>query len=377
MSASEPKHTAFHGVQEELGATWTEWEGWSWADHFGDPVAEHQATRQALNLWDESPLRKWVLRGPDALTLCDVLFANDMSTLADGQVRYGAVCDERGKMLADGTVFKYSEDHCLSVTSYDADLEHFRRVAADRGLEVEVEDETPAMPHLQVQGPLARDVLAPLVQGTDLAALRYFRFVGDGVTVAGVPCMISRTGYSGELGYEIYCAPDGAADLWRAVHEAGKPHGMLPIGLAAIETIRVECGLLFPDVDYFVGQTDPFEVSLDFVTKPDKPADFVGKEALQRIAREGSARKLTTLRIQGDTVPEYGAAVTLDGSDVGIVRSPAQSPTFDMEVLGMAAIDRDLVREGQELEVALGDGTVPATVGSFPLYDPEKKRPRV
>jgi aminomethyltransferase len=376
VSATDLHHTAFHEVQEELGVTWTDWEGWSWADHFGDPVAEHHATRQALNIWDESPLRKWELRGPDAMKLADAVYANDMSTLQDGQVRYGAICDDQGKMLMDGTVFRYSDHRAVTITSYDSDLEHLRAVASDRGLDVELRDVTDEMPHLQVQGPRSRDVLASLVQGVDLAGLRYFRFVPEGATVAGVPCMISRTGYSGELGYELYCSPDRAADLWRAVHDAGRPAGMRPIGLSAIETIRIECGLLFPDVDYLPGQTDPYEVRLDFVTKPDKPGDFVGKEALQRIAREGTSRRLATLQIEGETVPEYGAAVTLDGREVGIVRSPCQSPTFDMRVIGMAAIDRELDREGQELEVALGDATVKATVGSFPLYDPQKTRPR-
>jgi aminomethyltransferase len=376
MSTTDLHKTAFHGVQEELGAAWTDWEGWSWADHFGDARAEHMATREASNLWDESPLRKWVLRGPDAVGLADALFTNDMSTLEVGQVRYGAICDEQGKMIMDGTVFKYADDHCLSITSYDSDLDHFRQVASDRGLDVQVEDATAAMPHLQVQGPRSRDILAPLVEGTDLHDLRYFRFIPEGVTVGGVPVMLSRTGYSGELGYELYCEPDRAADLWNAVLEAGKPEGMRPIGLSAIETIRIESGLLFPDVDYFPHQTDPFEVRLGFVVKVDKPGDFVGKDALRRIAQEGPARSLTTLRMEGDTVPEYGAAVSLEGREVGVVRSPCQSPSFDMQVIGMAAIDRELDREGQELEVAVGDGTVSATVATFPLYDPEKRRPR-
>jgi aminomethyltransferase len=160
------------------------------------------------------------------------------------------------------------------------------------------------------------------------------------------------------------------------VLEAGRPHGMRPIGLSAIETLRIESGLLFPDIDYFPGKTDPFEVRLDNVVKVDKPGDFIGKEALRRIAAEGTARLLTTLRIEGDQVPEYGAAVTLDGRDVGIVRSPCQSPTFDMQVIAMASLDRELDTEGQELDVALGDGTVKATVGPFPLYDTAKTRPR-
>jgi aminomethyltransferase len=186
---------------------------------------------------------------------------------------------------------------------------------------------------------------------------------------------LSRTGYSGELGFELYCSVDDAPQLWSAVLRAGQPHGIRPIGLSAIETLRIESGLLFPDVDYFPHHTDPFEVRLDNVIKLDK-GDFVGRDALRQIAEQGTPRLLTTLRIDGDEVPEYGAAVTQDGREVGILRSPCQSPTFDMQVIGMAAIDRDLVNEGQQLQVALGEGKVGATVAPFPLYDTEKRRPR-
>jgi aminomethyltransferase len=376
VSAENLKRTAFDPALREAGATWTDWEGWAWAADFGDPVAEHQATRTACNLWDESPLRKWDLRGPDALALADALFTNDMSALEIGQVRYGAICDEQGKMIMDGTVFRLADDHCLSITSYDSDLEWFRKVASDRGLDVTVEDRTAEMPHLQLQGPTARDVLRPITEGVDVDSLRYFRFVNDGVRIGGVSCWLSRTGYSGELGFELYCAPDDAATLWAAVIEAGRPHGLKPIGLSAIETLRIESGLLFPDIDYFPHQTDPYEVRLDNVIKLDKPADFVGREALRAIAAEGTSRLLVTLRIEGDAVPEYGAAVTVDGNDVGIVRSPCQSPTFDMAVIAMASVDRAVAEPGKRVDVALEDGTVSATVDVLPLYDPEKRRPR-
>jgi len=376
MSTGDLNRTAFDTAQRELGATWTDWEGWAWAAEFGDPVAEHQATRTACSLWDESPLRKWDLRGPDAVALADVLFTNDMAALEVGQVRYGALCDEQGKMVMDGTVFRLAGDHCLSITSYDSDLAWFKQVASDRGLQVQIEDRTAQMPHLQVQGPKAREVLAPITEGADIGTLRYFRFLHEGVRVGGVPCWLSRTGYSGELGFEVYCAVDDAQELWDAIVRAGQPQGLRPIGLSAIEILRIESGLLFPDIDYFPHQTDPFEVRLDNVIKLETAGDFVGRDALRTIAAQGTPRLLTTLRIDSDQLPEYGAAVTLDGREVGILRSPCQSPTFDMQVIGMAAIERDLVQEGQQVEVAVGDGLVGATVAPFPLYDTDKRRPR-
>lgn len=376
MSTGDLHRTAFDAAQRAAGATWTDWEGWAWAADFGDAVAEHQATRTTTSLWDESPLRKWDLHGPDAVALADALFTNDMAALEIGQVRYGAICDEQGKMVMDGTVFRLADDHCLSVTSYDSDLAWFQQVASDRGLDVQVEDRTAQMPHLQIQGPNARDVLGPITEGADVSTLRYFRFLHEGVRVGGVPCWLSRTGYSGELGFEVYCAPDDAQQLWDAVVAAGEPHGLKPIGLSAIELLRIESGLLFPDIDYFPHQTDPFEVRLDNVVKVDKAGDFVGRDALRTIAAQGTARLLTTLRIEGDELPEYGAAVTVDGRDVGIVRSPCQSPSFDMQVIAMAAIDRELATDGQQVQVALGDGVVGAGVAPFPLYDTAKRRPR-
>jgi aminomethyltransferase len=376
MSTGDLHRTAFDSLQREAGATWTDWEGWAWVADFGDPVAEHQATRTTCSLWDESPLRKWDLRGPDAVALTDALFTNDMAALEIGQVRYGALCDEQGKMVMDGTVFRLADDHCLSITSYDSDLEWFKQVASDRGLDVQIEDRTAQLPHLQVQGPAAREVLGPITEGADVSTLRYFRFVHEGVRVGGVPCWLSRTGYSGELGFEVYCSPDDAAELWNAVLRAGEPHCLRTIGLSAIELLRIESGLLFPDIDYFPHDTDPYEVRLDNVVKPDKPGDFVGRDAIRTIAAQGTPRLLTTLRIDGDEVPEYGAAVTQDGRDVGILRSPCQSPSFDMQVIGMAAIERHLVNDGQRVEVALGDGVVGAEVAPFPIYDTEKRRPR-
>jgi aminomethyltransferase len=373
---TELHRTAFDAVQRELAANWTDWEGWAWAADFGDPIAEHQATRTACSLWDESPLRKWDMRGRDALALADALFTNHMASLEIGQIRYGAICDEQGAMIMDGTVFHVAEGHCFSITSYDSDLDWFRRVATDRGLEVDLRDVTAATPHLQVQGPLCREVLRPITEGADVDALRYFRFVSEGVTVGGVPVWLSRTGYSGELGFELYCKPDDASELWHAVLRAGEPHGIRPIGLSAIETIRIESGLLFPDIDYFQRQTDPFEVRLDKLVRFDNVSDFVGRDALERIAAEGTPRLLTTLRVEGDQVPEHGAAVTVDGAEVGIVRSPCRSPTFDA-VIAMAAIDRQLAeRGGSRVDVAVANGTAAATVAPFPLYDTAKSRPR-
>lgn len=372
---TELHKTAFYSVQREVTCSWTEFDRWAWASDFGDPVAEHLAARNGCIMWDEAALPKWYLLGRDAMALADAVFSNHMAALEVGQARYGALCDEHGKMINDGIVFKLAEDHCFSITNNHSDLSQFQKVAADRGFEVGIEERNTAMPHFQVQGPMSREVLGPITEGADVARLGYFRFVPEGATVGGVPVILSRTGFTGELGFELYCRPEDAEALWRTVLKAGEPYGIRPIGLKAIESLRIESGLLFPNVEYFPHETDPFEVRLDKVVKLDKPGDFVGRDALRRIARGGTARLLATLRIEGQEVPKRGAGVTADGRAMGIVRSAAWSPTFG-EVIALAAINREFDQVGREVAVELGGEMARAQVARFPLYDPERKRPR-
>jgi aminomethyltransferase len=247
---TEIVRTAFDRVQRELGCEFMDWEGWYWPNHFGDPIADHRAVREDAGVWDESPLRKWELRGKDALRAADRVFTNDMLGLEIGQVRYGPFCDENGKMVGDGTVFKFADDHAWAITALDSDLDHIHEVV--KGIDVAVEPITEQLPHVQLQGPRSRELLAGLTDA-DVQGLRYFRFWPDPVEVGGVPCWVSRTGYSGELGYEIFCAPEHAEDLWAAVTGAGAR----PYGLAAVETLRIESGLIFIGYDYFQHETDP------------------------------------------------------------------------------------------------------------------------
>jgi aminomethyltransferase len=184
-----------------------------------------------------------------------------------------------------------------------------------------------------------------------------------------VPAWVSRTGYSGELGYEIFCAPEDAVGLWGALTGAGA----VPYGLAAVETLRIESGLIFIGYDYFQHETNPFDVSLDKVIRLDS-RDFSGRNALLETA-QSPPRRMVTLALDGDAVPEYGAAVTKDREPAGTLTSPCKSPTLG-KVIGLAVLETRFATTGERVEVALGDGTTAATVESFPIYDPEKRRPR-
>lgn len=364
--STETVNTAFGGVQRELGVEFMDWEGWQWPNHFGDPVGEHRAVREHAGVWDESPLRKWDFRGNDALRAADRIFTNDMVGLEVGQVRYAPFCDGNGKMVGDGTVFKFADDHAWVITALDSDLDHFRQVAGD--LEVEIEAITAELPHVQLQGPESRALLAGLCD-RDVHGLGYFRFWPERATVGGVPAWVSRTGYSGELGYELFCGPDDAQGLWRALTDAGAK----PYGLAAVETLRIESGLIFIGYDYFPHETNPFDMSLDKVIRLDG-GDFSGREALIATAA-GPPRRLVTLAVEGSEAPEYGAQVTRDGQPVGTLTSPCESPMLG-SVIGLAVLESSVAKKGERLAVALGDGTAGAVVESLPIYDPEKRKPR-
>lgn len=362
---TETIRTAFDASQRALGGDLVEWEGWFWPNHFGDPVAEHEAVRTDVGVWDASPLRKWVFSGPDALRAADYVFTNDMASLEAGQVRYAPFCDENGKMVGDGTVFRLGDDRCIVVTALDSDLDHFRSVLD--GMDLEIEPATPEYPQLGLNGPRSRELLQSLTSA-DVSSLRYFRFWPERVDVGGVPCLVSRTGYSGELGYELFCPPDGAEQLWEAVVRAGAR----PYGLAAVETIRIESGLIFIGYDYFQRETSPYDMGLDAMIRLDK-RDFCGKAALEG---EGASppNRFVTL-VVGGPVPEYGAAVTKDGEAAGTLTSPCESPTLG-NVIGLTVLRADLAREGERVEVAVEGGTAPATVAPLPIYDPGKTRPR-
>ncbi|HSI97570.1 MAG TPA: aminomethyltransferase family protein, partial [Gaiellaceae bacterium] len=312
---TETVRTAFDAPQRALGGDLVEWEGWFWPNHFGDPVAEHHAVRTDVGVWDASPLRKWLFRGPDALRAADYVFTNDMAGLEIGQVRYAPFCDESGKMVGDGTVFRLSDDRCIVITALDSDLDHFTAVLD--GLDLEIEPATLDNPQLGINGPRSRELLQSLTSA-DVSSLRYFRFWPERVEVGGVPCLVSRTGYSGELGYELFCAPEGAEQLWEVVVGAGAR----PYGLAAVETIRIESGLIFIGYDYFQHETSPYDMGLDAVIRLDR-ATFCGKTALEPEGASPSNR-FVTLVVDGP-VPEYGAAVTRDGEPVGTLTSPCES----------------------------------------------------
>ena len=368
MNENEAIRTAFHEVIAAQGGTHVEDGGWMWLEGFGDVAMEYAAIRDDVAVWDVSPLNKWEFCGPDALRGAQRAFSNDALGLEVGQVRYGAFLDADGLMVDDGTVFNTGrEDHCWVMTNGRDHDERFSEAVAE--LDAEFEWITPSMPHLGVIGPRSREVVQALTD-EDLGSLRYFRFVPRPVRVGGVDVHLSRTGYGGELGYELFLVdPADAETLWNAVVGAG----VTPIGTDAIEVARVEAGLIVTDYDYAPHERTPYDFNLDGLVRLDRGLGFVGEDALRAVAADPPHR-FVTLRLETDELPEYGAAVTKDGAEVGVLTSPADSPRFG--TIGLAVIASEQARVGNVLGVAVAGGTVSATVDVLPVYDTEKQRPR-
>jgi aminomethyltransferase len=368
MSEEEALETAFHEVTSAMGATHVADGGWMWVERFGDPSKEYAAVRDDVAVWDVSPLNKWDFRGPDALRAAQHVFSNDALALEVGQARYGAFLDPEGLMVDDGTVFNTGRpNHCWVMTNGKDHQGYFGEMLA--GFDVETEWIAPRMPHVGVIGPRSREVVQKLTDA-DVGVLRYFRFHPDPVTVGGVEVVLSRTGFGGEMGFELFLTdPGDAPALWGALMDAG----ITPFGVEAIEVLRIEAGLIVTDYDYEAHQRTPFDFGLDRLVALGSDVEFVGKERLREIAADPPNR-FVTLKVEGDTLPDYGAAVTKDGEEIGVLTSPTDSPRFGK--IGIAVITSGHATPGNQVDVAVGDGTAAATVDVLPIYDTNTQRPR-
>jgi len=368
MNGEEAIRTAFHDVTQARGGGHVADGGWMWLEGFGDLQKEYSAVRDDAAVWDVSPLNKWDFRGPQALQAAQHVFSNDALGLEVGQARYGAFLDEDGLMVDDGTVFNTGRpDHCWVMTNGKDHQDYFGQMLG--GFDVAFEWIAPRMPHLGLVGPRSREVLRSLTDA-DVDALRYFRFFPDPVEVGGVEVVLSRTGFGGELGFELFLTdPANAEALWDAVVGAG----VAPFGVEAIEVLRIEAGLIVTDYDYEAHQRTPYDFGLDRLVALDSGVDFVGRERLRQIAQDPPNR-FVTLKVQGDTLPDYGAAVTRDGEEIGVLTSPTDSPRFGR--IGIAVLRSEHAAPGTRVDVVIEQGTAGAIVDVLPIYDTDKRRPR-
>ncbi len=378
------KETGFHSRTSELTRNFTEYNGFWLANSFNNlgPTKEYWRCREDVIMTDLSPLRKYEVFGPDAELLMQTCVTRDVRKLAVGQVVYTAMCYESGGMIDDGTVFRLGKDLFRWIGGCDSSGLWLRQQAQERGLKAWVKDATSDINNLQVQGPKSREAIKDVFwtrpDQSTVEELGWFRFsiarLGD---EHGIPVMVSRTGYTGELGYEIFCHPDNAEEVWDAVWEAGQAHNIAPLGLEALDMLRVEAGLIFAGYE-FCDQTDPFEAGISFtVPLKSKEEDFIGREALVRRS-ESPHRKLVGLELTTEEIAGNGEGVFIGRNQVGEITSGTYSPILKKNI-ALARLDVTAAEIGKELEVGKLDGhqkRIPATVVAFPHFDPTKKRVR-
>ncbi|MCV6586040.1 MAG: aminomethyltransferase family protein [Marinibacterium sp.] len=378
------RETAFHAKFAEKTRDFVEYKGFWLPNSFPetDAVESYWACRGGVVALDLSALRKFEVTGPDAEALLNWVLTRNVEKLGVGQVVYSAMCYPHGGMIDDGTLFRLGPQNFRWIGGSDEGGVWMREQARDLGLNVMIRSSTDQMHNLAVQGPLSRTLICDVVwtppHQPALQDMGWFRFtVGRIGGPMGAPVVVSRTGYTGELGYEVFCHPKDGDVVFDAIWDAGAPLGLKPMGLEGLDLVRIEAGLIFADYD-FTDQTDPFEAGIGFtVPLKSKTADFVGRDALLR-RKETPSRKLVGLEIEGQEPVAHGDCVRIGRAQIGEVTSAMHSPRLGRWI-ALARVDVAHAEIGTAVEIGQLDGhikRVAAKVSSFPHYDPSKERPR-
>ena len=379
------KETGFHKNTSKLTKNFDNYNGYWLPLEYTNlgAIKEYWQCREGVVMIDLAPLRKFEVYGQDAEALMQYAITKDVRKLAIGQVVYSAMCYDNGCMVDDGTLFRMDENNFRWIGGSDDGGKLLRKIADDRGLDVRVKSSTDQLHNVAVQGPKSRETLSKIIWTpklqTTIEDLKWFRFtIGRIGGEFGIPVMVSRTGYSGELGYEVFAHPKDCEAVWEAISEAGEEFGICPLGLNALDMLRIEAGLIFAGYE-FCDQTDPFEAGIAFtVPLKTKEDDFSGKESL--ILRKNSPQRvLVGLELVGNEVALHGDGVYIGKQQIGIITSATRSPILKKNI----ALCRISVSEseiGTEVEVGKLDGhhkRLAAKVVRFPFYDPEKTRVRM
>ena len=350
-----------------LGAKIVEFAGWQMPIQYAGILEEHRAVRSAAGLFDLSHMGELVVEGPEAGAALAGALVTDPPSLAVGKAHYSMICAPDGGILDDLIVYRLADDRFMVV----ANASNARTVSdalAERlvGFHAVLDDRSLATGLVAVQGPRAVDILAPLT-GLDLSSIRYYA-IADG-EVAGIPAHVARTGYTGEDGFELFVDVDRAGETWDALMEAGRAHGLIPVGLGARDTLRLEAGM--PLYGNELGRdTNPYEAGLGRVVKLAKPGDFVGRAALEKVEREGVARRLVGLVLRERGIARHGYPVLNADGPTGTVTSGTMSPTRGVAI-AMAYVAAADAEPGTMLTVEIRGARVAAEVVPLPFY----KRP--
>ena len=362
------KPSPLHAVHAQLGATFTDFAGWSMPLRYGSELAEHKAVRGAVGLFDLSHMGEIAVTGPEAAQALDHALVGTLSAVKPGRARYTMICGADGGVLDDLVVYRLADDDFLVVanaSNADTVLRELTGRATD--FDAQVTDKSADTALIAVQGPNAVHVVGAVCDA-DLGALKYYASVRT--TIGGLDVLLARTGYTGEDGFEIYVTADGAEQVWRTVTEAGQGHDLLPAGLACRDTLRLEAGMPLYGNELTADMT-PFDAGLGRVVKFDKPGDFVGRDALERRKDEGTGRVLVGLRGEGRRAARHGYPVLdADGTAVGEVTSGVLSPTLGHPI-AMAYVPAELAEPGTKLAVDVRGSAQPVEVVALPFYKRE------
>jgi aminomethyltransferase len=359
--AASLKRTPLYHIHAQLGAKIVPFAGYEMPVQYPTGItAEHKAVRESCGLFDVSHMGEFILRGPQAVELANYVTTNDVASLVAGQVQYSTILNERGTIEDDCLVYRFA-DHLMLVvnaSNVQKDLDHIKRVAARFDCSIEDVSESTAL--LALQGPNAAKILAPLTDA-DLSAIKYYHFTV--ASVADVPdVVLSRTGYTGEDGFELYFPSQYGEKIWNALMKTG---GVTPAGLGARDTLRLEMGMALygNDLDDTV---TPLEANLGWLVKL-KKNDFIGKQALLAQKEKGIPRKLVGFTSAERAFPRHGYPVFVNGAPSGEVRSGTLSPTLGVPI-GTAYVPPSFAAEGSPLEIEIRGKRVPATVQKMPFY---------
>jgi aminomethyltransferase len=383
---SEPqmtKETGFHDRLSKLTRNFVEYRGYWLANSYAEagPIEEYNACRQKSVLLDLSALRKFEVTGPDAEALLHYCLTRDVKKLAVGQIVYSAMCYPHGGMIDDGTLFRLGRDNFRWVGGDEYSGIWLREQAEKLGMDVLVRNSTDQLHNLAIQGPESRELLKKVIwtpaHQPSMDELGWFRFtVGRIGNDQGIPVVVSRTGYTGELGYEVWCHPKHAGAVFDAIWAEGPPHGLTPMGLLALDMVRIEAGLIFAGYD-FSDQTDPFEAGVGFtVPLKGKQDDFIGRDALIR-RKEHPSRKFVGLDIDAAIEVGHGDCIHIGRAQIGEVTSSTRSPQLGN--IAFARVDVAHSEVGTEVEIGKLDGhqkRVVARIVALSHYDPKKTRPQ-
>jgi aminomethyltransferase len=356
--------TPLFETYKEHGGKVIDFGGWELPVQFSSIKEEHEAVRTKAGLFDVSHMGEFDVRGPNALSFLQHTMTNDVSKLQNGQAQYTAMCYEDGGTVDDLLIYKRNDNDYLLVvnaSNIEKDFEWLKRHKTE-GMElINVSQE---YAQLAIQGPQAEMILQKLTD-TDLSQIGFFRFQED-VLLAGVSALVSRTGYTGEDGFEIYLQAADAKKLWNAILEAGSEDGLLPAGLGARDTLRFEAKLALYGQELTKDIT-PIEAGIGFAVKTDKEEDFIGKDVLAEQKKNGAPRKIVGIEMIDKGIPRSHYEVFNGDQKIGEVTTGTQSPTLKKN-LGLVLIDKEFSEMGTEVEVQVRQKRLKAKVVPSPFY---------